>query len=110
MASFLQQLGAAMDHMMAWLCYPAVQFQQALRHKFVLENGNIVFYQCGLYSHEQVAIADIACWEVEAILWHDRVTIEMNDGKVIVWFDERDDLISLLKEWVPNGKFVDDAY
>jgi hypothetical protein len=109
MAGILEKLDAAMSRLMAWLRYPATYLLSFLRNKFVLEKGKIVFYRDGLFSHEEIAISDIAYWEADAVMGRDIVRIAMNDGKTIVWFDECDDLILLLRECIPNGRFVDDA-
>ena len=55
-------------------------------------------------SNEKINSDNIISWQVKMEMGFDIVIIEMSDGSSHNWFDQNDDLITILKTICPNNE------
>jgi hypothetical protein len=63
---------------------------------FKFKEGHIIHYR-SFRCTESIRLADIVSWSVQYGMLFDDVSIYLKDGRLVVWEDEYNDLLEILR-------------
>jgi hypothetical protein len=75
------------------------------KDRYELYDGMILRHR-GTFFPDKLAIDQIKSWQVELEQCFDYVVIGLNDATEVVWFDYYDDLLTILRDRLPDRETI----